>query len=126
MKPAKSSPGLLPPAAAGDGAGAMSSAAAAATAAAAGAGGSRSMELRPSSEFTMYAHTDLGGVLPASVINKLCKKPAYRVMRKVRMYAVRRRVCARVVHGCNFVLPLGCRVSMTKRREHARVLSRGS
>lgn len=45
------------------------------------------MELRPSSEFTMYAHTDLGGVLPASVINKLCKKPAYRVMRKVRTRA---------------------------------------
>ncbi|CAM9416584.1 unnamed protein product, partial [Scytosiphon promiscuus] len=67
---------------AGDAIGGGSSAAAA-TAAAAGAGGSRSMELRPSSEFTMYAHTDLGGVLPASVINKLCKKPAYRVMRKI-------------------------------------------
>lgn len=38
---------------------------------------------RPSSEFTLYAHTDLGGNLPASVINKLCKKPAYRVLRKV-------------------------------------------
>ncbi|CAN0105316.1 unnamed protein product, partial [Sphacelaria rigidula] len=31
----------------------------------------------------MYAHTDLGGNLPASVINKLCKKPAYRVLRKI-------------------------------------------
>lgn len=64
------------------------SSATAAAAAAAGAGGSRSMELRPSSEFTMYAHTDLGGVLPASVINKLCKKPAYRVLRKVRLWCV--------------------------------------
>ena len=43
----------------------------------------RSLELWPSSEITMYAHTDLGGYLPASVINKLCKKPAYRVLRKV-------------------------------------------
>lgn len=56
-----------------------------AAAAAAAAAGVRSPQGRPSSEFTMYAHTDLGGNLPASVINKLCKKPAYRVLRKVCM-----------------------------------------
>lgn len=54
-----------------------------AAAAAAAAAAVQSPEGRPSSEFTMYAHTDLGGNLPASVINKLCKKPAYRVLRKV-------------------------------------------
>lgn len=35
------------------------------------------------SEITMYAHTDLGGALPATVINRLCKKPAYRILRKI-------------------------------------------
>lgn len=57
----------------------------AAAAAAANNAGTRISELMPSSEFTMYAHTDLGGNLPASVINKLCKKPAYRALRKVRV-----------------------------------------
>ncbi|CAM9472086.1 unnamed protein product, partial [Chrysoparadoxa australica] len=35
------------------------------------------------SEITMYSHTDLGGALPATIINRLCKKPAYRVLRKI-------------------------------------------
>lgn len=68
---------------AGPGAAGSASAGAGGATAAAAAAAVRSPELRPSSEFTMYAHTDLGGNLPASVINKLCKKPAYRVLRKV-------------------------------------------
>ncbi len=40
------------------------------------------------SEITMYAHTDLGGNLPASIINRLSKKPAHRVLRKIQKMVV--------------------------------------
>jgi START domain len=38
-------------------------------------------------DLILYTHTDLGGALPASIINRLCKKPAYRVLRQVQKMA---------------------------------------
>jgi len=39
------------------------------------------------SEVTMFSHTDLGGNLPATIVNRICMKPAYRVLRKIQKFA---------------------------------------
>lgn len=39
------------------------------------------------SEITMYTHSDLGGGIPSSIVNRLCRKPAYRVLRKIQKMA---------------------------------------
>ncbi|KAG5175365.1 hypothetical protein JKP88DRAFT_172390 [Tribonema minus] len=44
------------------------------------------------SEVTMYSHADLGGALPPSIVNRLCMKPAYRVLRKIQKLAAAGRI----------------------------------
>ncbi len=49
------------------------------------------------SEITIYAHTDLGGNLPATIVNRLSKKPAYRVLRKIQKMVVGRTLVSKPV-----------------------------
>ncbi len=49
------------------------------------------------SEITIYANTDLGGNLPATIINRLSKKPAYRVLRKIQKMVADRTLVSKPV-----------------------------
>ncbi len=56
-----------------------------------------SLQIQPSSEITMYAHTDLGGNIPDSILNRLSKKPAYRVLRKIQKMVANRTLVTKPV-----------------------------
>ncbi len=54
------------------------------------------------SEITMYAHTDLGGNLPATIVNRLSNKPAYRVLRKIQKMVANRTLVSKPVKRSRF------------------------